>query len=113
MTAIQGNYNDTGVVGADGRLTITVRPSNSVIWTVSQVTAELIPVPETDSVPAGADCNLRKNGYLLTPMVPNGDSAGGDPAVQLLPQDVMTVEWSGCTPGHIGKVLAIYDVGEF
>lgn len=111
-TPIQGNYNDTGVVGADGRLTITIRPTNTVIWTVSQVTAELM-VPDGDSVPAGADCNLRKNGYLLTPLVPNGDSAGGDPAIQLLPQDVMTVEWAGCTPGHIGKVLAIYDQGSF
>lgn len=109
---IQGNLSITGVVDGDGRLTVPIRPTNAVIWTVSQVTAELM-VPDGESVPAGADCNLRKNGYLLTPLVPNGDAAGGDPAIQLLPADVITVEWSGCQPGHIGKVLAIYDVSEF
>lgn len=110
---IQGNFTDTVAVGGDGRCTVTIRPTNSVVWTVSQVTVEMLPQPADDSIPSGLDCNLRKNGYLVTPMVPNGDAAGGDPAIQLLPSDVLTVEWTGGAPGHLGRVMAIYTVQEF
>lgn len=109
MTTIQGNFTASEIVAANGRATVTIRPSNAVIWTVSQVTAELT----GGDIPASAECYVRKNGYLVTPMVPNADAAGGEPAIQLLPSDVLTVEWSGCTPGHIARVLAVYDVSEF
>lgn len=113
MAAIQPTYTDSQIVGAGGTCTITIRPTNQVIWTVSQVTIEMVPQPEDSQVPSGAVCNLRKNGYLVTPMVPNADAAGGDPPMQILPSDILTVEWSGCQPGHIGKVMAVYDVGNF
>lgn len=110
---IQGNFTDTASVGSNGRCTVTIRPTNSVVWTVSQVTIEMLPQPITDSIPSGLSCYLRKNGYMVTPMVPNADAAGGDPAIQLLPSDVLTVEWTGGKQGHLGRVMAIYTVQEF
>lgn len=106
----QGQFNDTAAVAADGKCTIQIKTNGVVQWRVSQVSSEMLPLPETESVPASADCNLRYNGYLLTPLVPNGDAAGGDPSILLRPSDVLTVEWTGCTPGHLGRVLAIYEV---
>lgn len=93
-------------MAASGLATVTIQPYSAMPWNVTQVSIEL------SSAPIGATCSLRKNGYLITPMVATGDVASGDPPVLLLPEDVMTVEWVGCTPGTLGKVLYIYEVGE-
>lgn len=86
----------------DGTATIRVR-SRPQTWVVSQVSVEL-----SGLIPAGATCRLRKNGSLITIIVPSGDAASGDPPVVLNAADEMTVEWAGCTPGAIAKAFVIY-----
>ena len=88
-------------VGGDG--TVSIRTNSQETWTVAQISIEL------EGAPSGAIANLRKNGYLVTPMIAAGDVAAGDPYVRLLPSDVLTVEWENCTLGQIGKVLAFYE----
>lgn len=96
----------TPVVAADGKATVTVKVSNGLdTWTVQQVSIEM------QSAPVGATCYVRKNGYPITPIIPTGDTAAGEPYVTLRPSDVLTVEWAGCTPGASGLVLVFYDDG--
>ena len=94
----------TANVAAGGTATITVQPYGGRPWNVTQVSVEL------PTAPVGATCSLRKNGYLVTPLIPTGDAAAGDPPVLLLPEDLMTIEWAGCTPGTLAKALILYDV---
>lgn len=103
-------YNElavTEVVGAGGQATITVRVPNGIdTWTITQVSAEL------PSAPAGSTCELRKNGNLVTLLIPTGDVAAGDPPVVLRPTDPgITVTWGGCTPGTVARALVFYDDG--
>lgn len=94
----------TGKVGAGGTATITVQTRAVRAWRISQVTIEL------PTAPSGATCALRKNGYLVTPMIATGDSAAGDPPVILRQEDTLTIEWAGCTPNTVGKALIFYEV---
>jgi hypothetical protein len=97
----------SAIVGAGGTATVSVRTNTSFeTWTVAQISIEL------EGAPSGAVANLRKNTYLITPMIPAGDVAAGEPYVRLLPTDVLTVEWENCTPGQIGKVLVFYEVAK-
>lgn len=105
---IPGTPSFTGVVDAAGTLTITIRPTAVIMWNISQVSIEMVAVDPLAPIPGGAACTLRRNGYLVTPLVPPADAAGGDPPILLTPSDVATVEWIGCTPGDIGRVLVIY-----
>jgi len=95
----------TGSVAANGNLTVRVRPTNRQTWIVSQVSVEMA------GAPLAAACAVRYNGSLVSPLVPQADAASGDPPVKLGPNDVLTVEWTGCTPGIVGRVLLIYDDG--
>lgn len=97
----------SATVDGSGRAVATIKTSRNQVWRVSQVSVEMA------SAPVGATCSLRLNSRLVTPLVPTGDAAGGDPPVQLLPQDVLTVEWSGCTPAAIGSVVVFYEVQEY
>jgi len=92
------------VVGADGKATATIKPNAVHKWSVSQVSVEL------PGAPVGATCAIRRNGLLVTPVIPTGDVASGEPPVEIGPGDRLTVEWAGCTPGQTGSVLVIYDV---
>ena len=94
-----------GIVAAGATtLTVTIGPvAPNRRWTVSQVSVDL------SAAPAGSTCYLRKGGRMITPLVPTGDVAGGDPPVMLRGGESMTVEWTGLTAGQIGRVLAIYD----
>lgn len=92
------------VVNASGRAVITVR-SGSQDWTVHQISTELA------GAPLGATSDVRKNGNLITIMAAAGDVADGAPPIVLLPQDVVTVSWAGCTPGQVGKATLMYDNG--
>lgn len=91
------------VVAANGRATIRIRPVALMTWTVQQVSVEL------DGAPLGATCSMRKNGSLVTPLIPTGDAAGGDPPIDIGPSDTLTIEWAGCTPGQYGKAFVVYD----
>lgn len=94
----------TGKVGAGGTATITIQTRSVRSWRVSQVSIEL---PEA---PNGATCALKKNGYLVSPIIPTGDTAAGDPPVTLRQEDTLTIEWTGCTPNTVGKALVFYEV---
>ncbi len=101
----------TATVAGDGTAIIRVQPYGALPWSIMQVSTELA------SAPIGATCAIRKYtsgsavGFLVTPMVATGDVAAGDPPVQLLPEDTLTIEWAGCTPGSLAKALVTYDVG--
>lgn len=92
----------TGQDAGGGNVTVTVRPPYGEVWTVTQVSVEIA------STTAGGSCTLRKNGYLVSPLVVGADAASGDPPVVLLPTDVLTVEWRNVTVGAVGKVSLTY-----
>lgn len=100
-----GDITYTAVANGSGTAVITI-PQRAVIWVVSQVSIEM----DTN---AAASCALRKNGYLVSPLVPQADSAAGDPPIRLLPGDVMTITWTGCNPGDIAKAYVIYTKESF
>jgi hypothetical protein len=90
-------------VAADGTATVRIVSDTSMGWNVRQVSVEMA------TAPSGATCMLRKNGVLISPIIPTGDAASGDPPIPLSYDDVMTVEFAGCTPGDIGKVYVVYE----
>jgi hypothetical protein len=92
-----------GEVDASGALTLTFDTGGQLNWIVSQVSIEM------EDAPAGAECRLRKNQTFVTFLIPTGDAAGGDPPLFLRPGELMTVEWTGCTPGIQGKAFVIYE----
>lgn len=93
-------------VAAGGTATARIQTGSKFeTWTVSQVSVEM------PSAPIGATCWLRKNGAPITPLIPTGDAATGDPPITLRPGETMTVEFAGCTVGDIGTVYLVYDDG--
>jgi hypothetical protein len=100
----QGRAPYDGQVTAAGTLTVRFGPgSRARRWLVQQVSVEM------STAPAGATCALREAGRLITPLIPTGDTAAGEPAVTLTGSETLTVEWAGCTPGDPGRVVVIYD----
>jgi hypothetical protein len=95
-----------GIVDAAGLLTIRFGPPYNNTWEVQQVSIEM------PTAPAGATCELRYMASLIAPS-PSAKraSAGGDPPIFLQGGETMTVEWRGCTPGDIGRVLFVYRKG--
>ncbi len=97
----------TDVVAGDGTATIEIKVAGGInTWTLTQVSVEL---PEA---PSGSTCEMRKNGSLVTLLIPTGDAAAGEPPVMLRPTDLVTVSWAGCTPGDVARVLVFYDDGQ-
>lgn len=94
----------TGVVGADGRAVIELRPDGKQTWEVQQVS------PEMPSAPGSATGNVRRNGALVAPFAPAGDAVGGEPYPRLVLGDVLTVEWANCTPGAACTANFFYEV---
>lgn len=94
----------TAKVGAAGTATITVQTRSVRSWVISQISVEL------SAAPTGATADIRKNGYLVTPVIPTGDTAAGDPPVVILPTDSLTINWYGCTNGQIAKATVFYEV---
>jgi len=102
----EGRITLTPTVAANGTATARFKVTNGLdIWKFTQISTELA------SAPAGATCWMRLNGDPVTPMIPSGDTAGDYPNVTVNPGDSLTVEWTGCTPGTVAKVLAFYDDG--
>ncbi len=91
-------------VASGGTATIEIRTTTNRDWTVSQISIEMA------TVTAGITCEMRKNGTLVTLLIPNGDSAGGDPPILLRPGDVITVTWrGGVATGIVGKAYVLSD----
>jgi hypothetical protein len=96
----------TVTVGVAGTATARIQTKTKFqTWTVSQVSVEMA------TAPLGATCDVRKDGILITPLIPTGDAASGDPPVTLRPGQTLTVNFAGCTPGSVGSVYLIYDDG--
>lgn len=94
----------TAKVGAAGTATITLQTRSMRTWSISQISIELA------AAPTGATADIRKNGYLVTPIIPTADTAAGDPPVTLLPSDTLTINWYGCTNGQVAKATIFYEV---
>lgn len=97
----------TAVVNAAGTATVTFKPPTfRASYIVSQVSVEYA------AAPIACTCVVRKNGNLITPMIPTGDAASGDPPIPLNGgSDKLTVVFSNGTPGGIVNVFIIYDDG--
>jgi hypothetical protein len=91
------------VIGAGGTGTVSIKTGSREVWIISQVSIEL------PTAPSGSTADLRLNDRLVTVMIAAGDAATGDPPVTLLETDTLTVNWAGCTPNTVGKVLIFYE----
>lgn len=97
-------YTASGTVPASGFLALAYTPRSSDLTRVTQVAAEMAGA-------GGAIGVIRRNGAIVTPFVPTGGAAGGDPPIWLWPGDQMTVEWTGAPAGAVGKITVFYDLG--
>lgn len=97
----------SAVANAAGVCTIRFGITGQVAWQVDQITIEM------PDAPFGAVAALRVNDVLVTPLVPNGDAAAGEPPLPVYPGDVVTIEWSGVTPQTQGKALVIYRTASY
>ena len=95
----------TVVIDGGGAGVATITPRARQTWVISQVSVE------EPTAPIGATCELRKNGFLVSPLIATGDAATGDPPVTLRLGERLTVEFAGCTPGAVAAVYVIYDDG--
>jgi len=94
----------SGTADANGDLTLTWRPSSSRQARATQVTAEM------DDA-GSATAKVRLNGALITPILPTGGAAGGEPYIWVGPGDELTVTWAGAPAGGLGRMVVIYDYG--
>lgn len=108
MTNANLDIDYSGAADSAGNLTIKITPRNMIQWLIRQVNIELQLAPGAAS-PVGATCRWRKNGGAGSPLVPDNDTAGGEPGVMLRPSDAMTIEWTGLNAGTIGRATAFYD----
>jgi hypothetical protein len=97
-------YTTSGVVPASGALVLSFTPRSNDLTRVTQVAAEM-------AAAGGAIGVIRRNGAIVTPFVPTGGAAGGDPPIWLWPGDTLTVEWTGAPAGAVGKATVFYDLG--
>lgn len=96
----------TAIVAASGIATVTFGlPTSRNVYSVQQVSVDYA------TAPIGCTCEIRKNGSLISPMIPTGDAASGDPPIVLRGSDTMTVRFFGGTPGDTVNVFIIYDDG--
>lgn len=97
----------TGVTDANGDLTLTFIPRGGQPWRITQV---------TNKMPggAGALCELDINGDFVSPLVPTGDAAVGEPFWWSPPGTPVEVKWTGATAGagQTGTMVVIYDDGQ-
>lgn len=96
-----GDSTYSSTVGSNGEATITFTPTKNRPWNLLQVSTEMI------DAPAGATAELRKNGSLVTRLLPN-DVADSDPPVPAVPGDRLQVKWAGGTSGGVVSLYIIY-----
>lgn len=98
-------FRAAGAADAAGDLTLTFRGRSSQAVRVTQVTAEM-------PTGAGGRCSVRVDGALISPLVPTGDAASGEPYIWVQPGSELTVEWTGAPAGAEGAMVVIYDLRE-
>lgn len=102
--AQQPPWTGGATADATGRAVVTFQPRANQVNKVTQVAAEMAGA-------VAATGAIRRNGSLVSPFVPTGDAAGGDPPIWLWPGDLLTVEWTGAPVGGVGKVTIFFDIG--
>jgi hypothetical protein len=95
----------TTTVRPDGTATIEVRTDPRQVWSVQQVSPEMV-----GGAPGPATGQIRKNGALVAPFEPSADAMAGEPYPKLVLGDVLTVEWTNCEPGAVARALVMYEV---
>jgi hypothetical protein len=93
-------------VAADGTATIRFTPTKNLPWLLQQVSIE------HRDAPSGCTAELRKNGNLITVMLPS-DVADSDPPIPVSPGDRMEVNWFGATPNGSVSVYIIYQTTDW
>lgn len=103
---LQTDLDDTkfAIANAGGTCVVTFGPT-ATPWRVTQISVEV----DGDGAPAGATCVARKGSRLITPLIPDMDTAGGDPPVVLRTSDQISVTWTNLDPGQRGTVTWYYD----
>jgi hypothetical protein len=94
------------IVGSNGQASVTLTPTKNVPWIVTQVSTEY------RNSPSGSSAELRKNGSLVTAMIPT-DVADSDPPVFLRPGDRLVVTWFGGTAGNPVSAIFFYEEGTY
>lgn len=97
----------SGTADANGDCLIRFKVPGQTPWSIEQITIEML------DAPFGAVASLRVNGSLVTPLVPNGDAAAGDPPLPVYPGDLVEIAWEGVTVGAQGKALLIYRTASY
>lgn len=97
-------FTTSATADASGFASAAFRCRGNQVNRVTQVAAEMAGA-------AAAVCAIRRNTWLVCPIVATGDAGAGDPPIWLWPGDEMTVEWTGAPPGAVGKVTVFYDLG--
>jgi len=93
----------SAVTLASGVCEVIIRTRGAEWWSITQVSVEMIDA-------SSATCTLRYNGRLISPLVPNADTAGGDPPIILRSGDEMSIRWEAATPGAVGQVTCWYNL---
>jgi len=97
----------TAIVDAAGYATAVIRPRTGQTWEMQQVSVELLTAP-----PGGCTAAVRKNGWLVRPLDPAGDSFEGNaPIILRGGPDAMTVSVYAATPGQTMRAFFIYEDG--
>lgn len=106
MAADDISYTETA--DGSGVATVVIRSSGRQVWTVQQVGVRV------DPLPAGAKCQLVKNGVQVTPIIlaDTGGAAGGEPPMRLSHNDTAEVQFTGLNAGQSVSVFVIYDDGQ-
>jgi hypothetical protein len=96
----------SGVIDANGNGILLFQTTRNQVWACQQVSNEALTVGST------ASCRLKRDGFLITPLVAQEDAADGLPYITLRPGQKLTVEWSGGVVGASIKALVVYDDGQ-
>ena len=95
----------SGIIDANGALTISLRPDSRKPWEIQQV-ASIAP-----NAGANSSAQIFRNGSPITALGTRNGTASGLPYVTLRPAETMTVVYANGTPGALVTVNFIYDDG--
>jgi hypothetical protein len=101
----QRDVAKSGVIDANGALTISLRPDSRRPWVVSQVASF------AEGAGGSASAQIFKNGAPITALGVRNGTAGQQPFITLRPSDTMSVVYAGATVGAPVTVNFIYDDG--
>lgn len=101
----------SALVDATRSATVTLRARGNWPRRVYQCGAELVGADQEPSTAGSARCQMRWNGYLVTPAkpVPIGDAIVGPPYVDIAPGDELTVTVNNANSGDLLKCLFLFD----